>query len=84
MTEAEERFLKAYSNALNGDEYNGLKSLSAAELRKVFSLADIHSIFPMIFEAVYDQLSDSVRATRFYKYNIKNTIFKRDSFSHRL
>lgn len=71
MTEAEERFLKAYSSALNSAEYSGLKSLSTAELRKVFSLADIHSIFPMIFEAVYDQLSNSVIDTRFYKNNIK-------------
>ena len=62
MTNTEERFLKAYSLALNGTSSEDSETDMAADnqqgitalyWRQLFSLAESHRVFPMIFEAVY-------------------------------
>jgi hypothetical protein len=52
----EQEFLRILRSALRGEHYTDA-GLTAAEWREIFRLAQIHTVLPLVYEAVYDSPS---------------------------
>ncbi len=53
MNKTEQEFLKILCGALRGARYEG-PGLTAEEWKGIFRLAQIHTVLPLVYEAVYD------------------------------
>ena len=72
MTHTHELFLQLYSSALQGrDDAVRTTGVTAQEIRQILGLADMHRIFPMIFEVIWSGIVPEERGTAYLERGLK-------------
>ena len=72
----EMRFLDAYRASLHGESVKWEENITHTEWVELFGLADIHSLFPMVFESVYEKIKNSEESPAFVQGSFDKAVRK--------
>ena len=57
MNSLKNKFLAILKSTLCGEKQNEIEAITSEDWHELFSMASIHSVLPMFYEAVYASLS---------------------------